>query len=152
VIGAVDGSHIPIIAPNLDPVSYYYRKGFYSTLVQSIVDSKCRFRDYDFDGLGVVTTGLSFKMVVERAFGILKGRWIIILKRVNMPLHHLPNLIRTCICLHNLCIIHKDNFDNSWAKLSEKLTQEKSTVQLGQIEILGILLAVAQATKKCIEI
>jgi hypothetical protein len=30
VIGAVDGSHIPIIAPPIDPTSYYCRKGFYS--------------------------------------------------------------------------------------------------------------------------
>ena len=48
VIGAVDGSHIPIIAPPIDPTSYYCRKGFYSTLLQSIVDSKCKFWDYDF--------------------------------------------------------------------------------------------------------
>jgi hypothetical protein len=29
VICAVDGSHVPIIAPNIDPASYYCRKGFY---------------------------------------------------------------------------------------------------------------------------
>ena len=30
VIGAVDGSDIAIIAPPIDPSSYYCRKGFYS--------------------------------------------------------------------------------------------------------------------------
>jgi len=32
IIGAIDGSHIPIIAPKVDPTSYYCRKGFYSVL------------------------------------------------------------------------------------------------------------------------
>ena len=48
VIGAMNGSHIPIIAPNLDPISYYCRKGFYCALLQGVVDNKCRLWDYDF--------------------------------------------------------------------------------------------------------
>jgi hypothetical protein len=39
VIRIVDGRHIPIIAPPIDPTSYYCRKGFYSTLLQDVVDS-----------------------------------------------------------------------------------------------------------------
>ena len=53
VIGAVDGSHIPIIAPPIDPTSYYCRKGFYSALLQGVVDNKCRFWDYDFGWAGL---------------------------------------------------------------------------------------------------
>jgi hypothetical protein len=52
VIGAVDGSHIPIIAPSLDPISYYCRKGFYLALLQGVVDNRCRFWDYDFGWAG----------------------------------------------------------------------------------------------------
>ena len=48
IIGAIDGSHIPIIAPSNNPVSYYCRKGFYSCLLQRVVDSKYKFWDYDF--------------------------------------------------------------------------------------------------------
>ena len=33
VIGAVDGSHIPIIAHRLHVVDYYNRKGFHSILL-----------------------------------------------------------------------------------------------------------------------
>jgi len=33
IFGAIDGSHIPIIAPRVDPTSYYCRKGFYSVLL-----------------------------------------------------------------------------------------------------------------------
>ena len=43
VIGTIDGSHIPIIAPLLDPTSHYYQKRFYSTLLQGVVDAKCKF-------------------------------------------------------------------------------------------------------------
>ena len=33
IIGVVDGSHVPIIAPKIDPASYYCRKCFYSVLL-----------------------------------------------------------------------------------------------------------------------
>ena len=39
ILGTIDGSHIPIIAPSIDPASYYCRKGFYSILLQGVVDS-----------------------------------------------------------------------------------------------------------------
>ena len=42
VIGAVDGNHLFIIAPNLDPVSYYYyhfRKQFVSLLLEALLTS-----------------------------------------------------------------------------------------------------------------
>jgi hypothetical protein len=45
ILGAIDGSHIPIIAPPYDPVSYYCRKGFYLCLLQGVVDAKCKFWD-----------------------------------------------------------------------------------------------------------
>jgi hypothetical protein len=43
ILGAIDGSHIPIIAPPYDPISYYCQKGFYSCLLQGVVDAKCKF-------------------------------------------------------------------------------------------------------------
>jgi hypothetical protein len=52
IIGAVGGSHVPIIAPNIDPASYYCRKCFYYTLLQGVVDSKCLFWDFDFGWAG----------------------------------------------------------------------------------------------------
>ena len=54
IIGAIDGNHIPIIAPIHDPVSYYCRKGFYSYLLQGVLDSKCKFWDYDFGWCGQI--------------------------------------------------------------------------------------------------
>jgi hypothetical protein len=47
---------------------------------------------------------------------VLKRRWVIILKKIDMPLQNLPNVIATCIYFHNLYIIHENNFDKEWAK------------------------------------
>jgi hypothetical protein len=45
VIGAIDGSHIPIRSPHLFPVDYFNRKGFYSIVLQAVVDHKKKFLD-----------------------------------------------------------------------------------------------------------
>ncbi len=50
ILGAIDGNHIPIVALKVDPKSYYCQKGFYSTLIQGIVNAKCNFWDYCYGG------------------------------------------------------------------------------------------------------
>ena len=52
VVGVVDGSHIPIIAPRLHAADYYNRKGFHSILLQGVVSSKCLFWDFDIGWAG----------------------------------------------------------------------------------------------------
>ncbi len=68
-------------------------------------------------------------MVVERAFGILKGRLKILLKRIDMPFHPLP--VITALCLHNLCIIHGDAFNMDWAREVKMEMQTKENSKLG---------------------
>jgi len=58
-------------------------------------------------------------MAIERTFGILKGRWRILLKRINMSFHHLLNIVTTILCLHNLCIIHGDTLNMDWTRKVE---------------------------------
>ena len=41
VVGAVDGSHIPIVAPRLHAPDYYNRKRFHSIFLQGVVSAKC---------------------------------------------------------------------------------------------------------------
>ena len=165
VVGAVDGSHIPIVAPRLHAADYYNRKGFYSVLLQGVVTSKCLFWDYDIGWAGSMhdanlwgrsdigqyceagklspyalvgdaaypcrpwmfapfkghKDGLSreeyhwnyvqssTRMCVERAFGMLKLRWRILLKKVDSHLKNVPDLVTTCLILHNMCLIFGDN-------------------------------------------
>lgn len=45
--GALDGTHIPIIAPSSFHTDYYNRKGWYSVLLQGLVDHQYMFRDFD---------------------------------------------------------------------------------------------------------
>ena len=44
-VGAIDGSHIPISAPLQKHTDYYNRKGWYSMVVQAVVDHDYLFRD-----------------------------------------------------------------------------------------------------------
>jgi hypothetical protein len=50
-------------------------------------------------------------MSVEKAFGMLNGRFKLLLKRVDIPLRHMPDLVTAYICLHNMCIANLDGFD-----------------------------------------
>ena len=44
-VGAIDGCHVPISAPLMNHTDYYNRKGWYSMIIQAIVDHDYIFRD-----------------------------------------------------------------------------------------------------------
>ena len=171
VVGAVDGSHILIVAPRFHAADYYNRKGFHSILLQAVVSSKCLFWDFDIGWAGSLhdanlwgrtaigqfceagklspyalvgdaaypcrpwmlapykghKDGLtreeyhwnfmqsSTRMCIERAFGMLKGRWRILLKMIDVHLKNVPDMVTTCLVLHNMCIVFGDEFwKNEW--------------------------------------
>ena len=188
VVGAVDGSHIPIVAPRFHAADYYNRKGFHSILLQGVVSSKCLFWDFDIgwagslhdanlwgrtaigqfceagklspfalvgdaaypcrpwmlapyrghkDGLSREEYHWNFvqsstRMCVERAFGILKGRWRILLKRIDLHLKNVPELVSACLVLHNICIIFGDDF---WK--AEWMQEATDTVHDGLAQTRG---------------
>ena len=54
------------------------------------------------------------RMVVENAFGRLKGRWRCLLKRNDTATEDVPTAISACCVLHNICEVHKEQFDDTW--------------------------------------
>ena len=44
-LGAIDGTHIPIKAPEHFHTDYFNRKCFHSIILQAVCDSECRFTD-----------------------------------------------------------------------------------------------------------
>ncbi|XP_035986731.1 putative nuclease HARBI1 [Fundulus heteroclitus] len=180
-IGAIDGSHIPIVAPNERRVDYFNRKGWYSINMQALVDDRYMFRDicvgwsgsthdarvlvnsqlYQFwengvfphlqteiDGVMVPPVILGdpaypllpwltkpypenagtteaqkkynfihsrSRIVVENAFGRLKGRWRRLLKRIDNNTSNVPNVIAACCTLHNICETQGEDFLDQWA-------------------------------------
>ena len=75
---------------------------------------------------------LSMKMAVERAFGILKGRRHILLKRIDMSLQNVPKIVTVSSCLHNLCILKNDDFDMNWTRSVEEELQREANMALGR--------------------
>lgn len=52
--GAIDGTHIGILAPPENSGDYYNRKGFYSVILQGVVDHRLRFWDINVGWAGKV--------------------------------------------------------------------------------------------------
>ena len=178
--GAVDGSHIPILAPSNNAKDYYNRKGFYSIVLQALVDHQYRFLNVHigwpgsvhdsriltnsevfakgeagtltpnsirtlsgvpvpvvilgdpaypllpwlikpYPGVALSARKIKFnarlsraRVVVECAFGRLKGRWRSLLKRNDVKVDYITTFVTACCILHNLCEVHQDSFDDQW--------------------------------------
>ena len=89
VAGAIDGSYIPILKPKESPSDYYNRKGFYSILVQAVVNSRGRFIDVTIEWPGKVHDA---RVLVNSNFyhrgmaGRLLPDWKRVINGVNIPL------------------------------------------------------------------
>ncbi|XP_016418989.1 putative nuclease HARBI1 [Sinocyclocheilus rhinocerous] len=180
-VGAIDGSHIPILAPQEYHTEYFNRKRWYSIVLQAVVDAKGLFwnvfaglpgslhdarvlrlsalwelaerrhlfaqqyrningQDVGFYILGDAAYPLTSwlmkpfpdngfltaqqqvynhktskaRVVVENAFGRLKGRWRCLLKRNDCNLERVKSMVLTCCVLHNLCETHGEEYREEW--------------------------------------
>jgi hypothetical protein len=69
IIGAIDGSHIPIFAHVIGEDDYYCKKSFHLALLQGIVDTKYMFWDYEFGWAGSMHDWILFQLTkVERNY------------------------------------------------------------------------------------
>jgi len=50
----------------------------------------------------------SARVVIEQAYGVLKGRWRILHTGIHLHLPMAPIVVDCCVILHNVCIIQKD--------------------------------------------
>ena len=57
------------------------------------------------------------RVVVEDAYGPLKGRWWCLSRRNDCEISDLPDLIAACCILHNLCEIYKEQFNEDWLQV-----------------------------------
>ena len=54
------------------------------------------------------------RVTVEHAYGRLKGRWRCLLKRLDIHVRDVLELVAACCTLHNICEVHGDTFNEDW--------------------------------------
>lgn len=54
------------------------------------------------------------RVVVEHAYGRLKGRWRCLSKRLDIDVFDVSELVAACCVLHNICEVHGDSFNQDW--------------------------------------
>lgn len=193
-VGAIDGTHIPILRPQHSSSDYYNRKGYHSILMQALVEFRGIFMDVNIgwpgkvhdarvlansscykkacngtllpnwprriggvkvpllilgdpaypllpwlmkpylDNSGTTSRERNFnyrqsraRIVVENAFGRLKGRWRCLLKRIDLHISNVPNVVASCVVLHNICEIYGDHCLEEWVVQEEHPSSMNTT-------------------------
>uniref|UniRef100_A0A8C3FK40 DDE Tnp4 domain-containing protein n=1 Tax=Chrysemys picta bellii TaxID=8478 RepID=A0A8C3FK40_CHRPI len=187
--GAIDGTHIPILAPEHQGSQYINCNRYFSIVLQALVDHKGRFTSINVGWPGRVHDARVFRntslfkwlqqgiyfpdqkitvgdvdmpivilgdpayplmpwlmkpytgsldsshelfnyrlskcrMVVERAFGCLKGRWHTLLTRSDLSQTNIPIVIAACCVLHNLCESKGETFMAGWEVEANRLAAD----------------------------
>jgi hypothetical protein len=69
IVAAIDGSHIPVLAPVIGGEDYYCWKSFHLAILQGIVDVNCKFWDFEFGWAGSLHNWSIFQVTkVGKAF------------------------------------------------------------------------------------
>ena len=54
------------------------------------------------------------QVVVDNAFGRLKGHWRCLLKRNESNTNNMPKIIARCVVLHNICELFGEEYPDEW--------------------------------------
>ncbi|CAM4587029.1 unnamed protein product [Lepidochelys kempii] len=206
--GAIDGMHIPILGPDRQGSQYINRKGYFSMVLQALVDHKGCFTNISVGWPGKVhdfrifrnsvlfkqlQEGIYFpeqkitvgdvempivilgdtayplmpwlmkpytgtldsskalfnyrlskcRMVVECAFGHLKGRWRSLLTDSDLSETNIPIVIAACCVCHNLCESKGEMYMAGWEAeanclATEYVQPDTRAVRRAQQEVLHI--------------
>uniref|UniRef100_A0A3P9P131 DDE Tnp4 domain-containing protein n=1 Tax=Poecilia reticulata TaxID=8081 RepID=A0A3P9P131_POERE len=140
-VGAIDGSHIPIIAPTTYHSDFFNRKGWHSLILQDChhsgnwphkkiffhyilkksEQSKLDIMSLEAQHILYRTEQQKFnsklsraRVGVEHAFGRLKGRWRCLLQKNECDMELAKVIVTTCCALHTICENHGEIYDNTW--------------------------------------
>ena len=75
------------------------------------------------------------RAVVQHAYGRLKGRWRCLLKRLDVDVHDVPELVAACCMLHNICEVHGDGFDEQWMEGVEESTRDDCSAAVTTVQL-----------------
>jgi len=67
------------------------------------------------------------RMVVENAFGRLKGRWRCLLKRMDyLDMQYTTDVIATCVVFHNICELNGDECNPEWFNSDDSSQEDRA--------------------------
>ncbi|GAA6099856.1 protein ALP1-like [Tachysurus ichikawai] len=69
----------------------------------------------------------SAHMVAENAMGRLKGRWRCLLKRNDVDVAFMPDIVTACCILHNVCELNTEEFLPEWTADADEVLQQPDT-------------------------
>ena len=68
----------------------------------------------------------STRIIIENAFGQLKGRFRLISKQVDIATCKVDQIVVACCTLHNFCINEKESFPDEWL-IDDEVVEETDT-------------------------
>ena len=122
--GAVDGSHIPIAAPTTNHTDYYNRKGYYSIIIQALVDYQYLFLDIYTGWPGSVHDArvLAHSSLFKKASEGNLPATSRCLNGVDLPLY----FVGDCISTHNM---DNEAFSSQWTAFIKAKALQLSFVE-----------------------
>ena len=75
----------------------------------------------------------STRVTIECAFGVLKGRWHCLLKRLDNNLENIPDIILACCVLHNITQLKGDNYIDYDDVIPQVLQDQRRARDTGHI-------------------